>query len=248
MLQHFYGSLRQNYDSGKLILPSSNQLGFGSDKLDPITFLFEVVTLSASGALAPGPLTAAAIEEGLRGEGWRSGIMMALGHSVVEFPLILALAFGFARFLGAPAFKTFAGVAGGVVLLVLGFLQIKEARKARLEDGSFKEPFVGRRRRRSFWIGLSLTALNPFFIAWWLTVGIKLIYDSTEVVTSKAGPFLLFFLHIWLDYAWLSLLAHASNKGVRLLGEKSYRAILFLLGMLLLYFGMRFLWSTIVTV
>ena len=210
--------------------------------MDPITFLVEVVTISASGALAPGPLTAAAIEEGLRGEGWRSGFMMALGHSVVEFPLILAMTFGFARFLETTAFKTFAGVAGGIVLLVLGTLQLKSAKTASLGDKSFNEVAV--KRGRSFWIGFSLTALNPFFIAWWLTIGTKLIYDSTEVAAS-AGPLLLFILHVWLDYAWLSSLAHASNSGRRLFGDRYYRAILFVLGIVLLFFGVKFLWGAI---
>ncbi len=210
--------------------------------MDPFTFLIEVVTVSASGALAPGPLTAAAIEEGLRGEGWISGFMMALGHSVVEFPLILALAYGFVSFLNTPTFKILAGASGGIVLLVLGFLQLKGIRNASLRYKSFEEPSI--ERGRGFWIGLSLTGLNPFFIAWWLTVGAKLIYDSTELA-SNAGPFLLFFLHVWLDYAWLSSLAHASSKGKHLLGEKSYKALLFLLGIFLLYFGAKFLWSAI---
>ena len=210
--------------------------------MDPITFFIEVVTISASGVLAPGPLTAAAIEEGIRGKGWRSGFMMALGHSLVELPLILALAFGFTRFFDSPSFKVVTGVAGGFTLLLLGFLQIRGAKNASLEENSFREAVTG--SGRSFWVGLSLTALNPFFIAWWLTVGTKLIYDSAELASS-AGPLLLFFLHVWLDYAWLSSIAHASNRGGRFLGEKSYRTLLLLLGMLLLYFGMKFLLSAI---
>ena len=49
--------------------------------------------ISASGVMAPGPLFAANISYGLR-EGTKSGIKMALGHSIVEFPLIILLGVG----------------------------------------------------------------------------------------------------------------------------------------------------------
>jgi threonine/homoserine/homoserine lactone efflux protein len=32
--------------------------------------------------------------------------------------------------------------------------------------------------------GIAFTALNPFFITWWLTVGLKLISDSVSLFVS----------------------------------------------------------------
>ena len=46
-------------------------------------------------------------------------------------------------------------------------------------------------RKGPFLIGLSFTALNPFFIIWWFTAGLKLITDSEEFGITT-GLILLF--------------------------------------------------------
>ena len=48
-------------------------------------FLGLVIVISASGVMSPGPLFAANVMYGLR-EGKISGIKMAVGHTIVEFP------------------------------------------------------------------------------------------------------------------------------------------------------------------
>ena len=50
-----------------------------------IEFAFVVIIISASGVMSPGPLFAANISYGLR-DGAKSGIKMAIGHTIVEFP------------------------------------------------------------------------------------------------------------------------------------------------------------------
>ena len=57
-------------------------------------FLGLVIIISASGVMSPGPLFAANVMYGLR-EGKISGLKMAVGHTIVEFPLILLLGIGF---------------------------------------------------------------------------------------------------------------------------------------------------------
>jgi ABC-type tungstate transport system substrate-binding protein len=52
-----------------------------------IEFTAEVVLLSASGVLSPGPLFLANLIYGSKG-----GIKIALGHTIVELPLIIILA------------------------------------------------------------------------------------------------------------------------------------------------------------
>lgn len=56
-----------------------------------IEFTAEVVLLSASGVLSPGPLFWANLIYGSKG-GYHSGIKIALGHTIVELPLIIILA------------------------------------------------------------------------------------------------------------------------------------------------------------
>ena len=56
-------------------------------------FAIIVIVISASGVMAPGPLFAANVSYGLR-EGTKSGIKMAVGHTIVEFPLVILLGIG----------------------------------------------------------------------------------------------------------------------------------------------------------
>ncbi|HEX9677930.1 LysE family transporter [Nitrososphaera sp.] len=57
-----------------------------------------------------------------------------------------------------------------------------------------------------FAIGIVLTALNPFFLVWWLTVGLKLVADLSRF-GPVAGVAFMFGMHVWMDYAWLSAVA-----------------------------------------
>ena len=73
-------------------------------------------------------------------------------------------------------------------------------------------------RKGPFLIGLSFTALNPFFIIWWFTAGLKLITDSEEFGITTG--LILLFAHIWMDYAWLALTAYLSSKGSSLINSQ----------------------------
>ncbi len=57
-------------------------------------FLLQAVLISLSGVMAPGPMTAAAIESGTRR--WHAGIFLALGHAIVKIPLIIILVLAWA--------------------------------------------------------------------------------------------------------------------------------------------------------
>lgn len=61
--------------------------------MDAAAFAATVVLVSASGVMAPGPLLAANIAQGMSG-GARAGLKVAAGHAAVELPLVLAVAAG----------------------------------------------------------------------------------------------------------------------------------------------------------
>jgi threonine/homoserine/homoserine lactone efflux protein len=95
---------------------------------------------------------------------------------------------------------------------------------------SGKSPFVA---------GIALSALNPFFLFWWFTVGLKLIADSATFGFA-AGIMILFALHIWMDYAWLVGTAYIASKGSSVLKSKYYPLLLLALAAVLLYYGVHF--------
>jgi threonine/homoserine/homoserine lactone efflux protein len=201
--------------------------------VDILTLIAEVIGVSASGALAPGPLFVKNISEGSK-TGAKSGFIFSVGHTIVEFSLVIVLALGVLTLASEPAVKLI-GIVGGAALLVFGGLQIREALSWKPIEMRKESMAV----RSHLLVGTVFTGLNPYFILWWLTAGLKLISDS--LTFGWAGIILMYVAHVWIDYAWLTGTAHLARRGIEFLGRKGYRVVLMLFGFLLIGFGLYFL-------
>lgn len=200
-----------------------------------LDFGIEVIVVSASGVLAPGPLFFANLIYGARPDKW-SGIKVASGHSVVELPLIIILAAGVFAFDAATKYLGIIGLVGGIAIIAFAGLQVASVIKEKL---SYDTPHMAG-SKSPFVVGVALSALNPFFLLWWFTAGLKLIGDSAAFGVSM-GVAILFALHIWMDYAWLTGTAYLASRGVFLLNSKYYRLLLLGLSAVLMYYGIHFL-------
>ncbi|MEM2139671.1 MAG: LysE family transporter [Nitrososphaera sp.] len=202
-------------------------------QVDALSFGAEVVAVSASGVLAPGPLFVANMLCGSR-QGAMSGVKVAHGHAVVEIAVIAAIAAGL---FSAPAFveqySAPIAIVGGVAVLGFAALQVHSVLKQRIQEQATQ-------KRTPFAVGVALTALNPFFLVWWLTAGLKLVADSSSF-GPVAGVGLLFGLHVWMDYAWLGATAYLASKGSSVLGSKYYKIMMLALAGVLAYYGAQFL-------
>ncbi len=89
-----------------------------------LEFALIVTIISASGVMSPGPLFAANITHGLK-NGTKAGIKIAIGHSLVEFPLVILLGVGILSMEVFPEFRTIISILGAITLFVFAFLQIK---------------------------------------------------------------------------------------------------------------------------
>ncbi|KAF6247760.1 lysine transporter LysE [Nitrosopumilus sp. b3] len=197
-----------------------------------LEFAVLVIAISASGVMAPGPLFAANISYGLR-DGARSGIKMAFGHSIVEFPLIILLGIGVFSLEIFPEFRTIISILGAITLFIFAIIQIKTvfSRKEISEIKPKQGPLI---------TGILLSALNPFFIIWWLTIGFKLISDAM-LIWAFAGIIILFGLHIWMDFTWLGIISFLASKSSKILSNKNYKVLMVSLSLVLVYFGIVFL-------
>lgn len=195
-------------------------------------FAILVVVISASGVMSPGPLFAANIFYGLKG-GAKAGLKMAYGHTVVELPLVILLGIGAFSLETFPEFRTYITMVGAIGLFAFAGIQLKQVLKNKIDV--INEPKHG-----PFLAGILLSALNPFFIIWWLTIGFKLISDSL-IYWSFWGILIMFLLHIWMDYAWLSSTALVSSKVTKILSNRSFKFLVIGLSMVLVYFGITFL-------
>ena len=198
-------------------------------------FIVTVIVVTASGALAPGPLTFAIIMHGSK-EGAKSGLFCAIGHTLVEFPLVLALALGLLATVDQPLVKSLIGTVGGTGLIVFGVFQIYETATHGCPE---QTPQRKRLPANSLLLGLALTGLNPYFILWWLTIGSVLIIQALAFA-ALLGVVLMYVSHVWMDYAFLTLLAHFAKKGMKIFGSKYYRAALIAFSIILIYYGSTF--------
>lgn len=196
-----------------------------------LEFSVLVIVISASGVMAPGPLFAANIAHGLRG-GAKSGIKMAIGHTIVELPLVILLGIGAFSLELFPEFRTIISIFGAITLFVFAAMQIKTIFRNKESATNLKQgPLVS---------GILLSALNPFFIIWWLTIGFKLISDAM-LIWAFSGILILFILHIWMDFAWLGAISYLASKSSKILSNKNYKIIMIGLSVMLVYFGITFL-------
>lgn len=195
-------------------------------------FLIEVVAISLSGVMMPGPVTAAAIGMGTRSR--YAGALIAVGHGVVEFPLMILIVLGVGRILKLPTAQIVIGLAGGVFLLIMAIQMLKSLRSAEKQETKVTKsaPMLA---------GIILSVGNPYFLLWWATIGLALATTATGI---GIWAFVLFAIVHWLcDLAWLSALSWASFKGSRLLGPRSQRIVLLICSVFLLVFGVVFIYT-----
>jgi len=196
-----------------------------------LEFSVLVIVISASGVMAPGPLFAANITHGLK-DGAKSGIKMAIGHTIVELPLVILLGIGVFSLELFPEFRTVISILGAITLFIFAAMQIKTIFRNKESTTNLKQgPLVS---------GILLSALNPFFIIWWLTIGFKLISDAM-LIWAFSGILVLFVLHIWMDFAWLGAISYLASKSAKILSNKNYKIIMIGLSVMLVYFGITFL-------
>ncbi len=197
-----------------------------------LEFAVLVIVISASGVMAPGPLFAATVSYGLRGN-TKAGVKMAIGHTIVELPLVILLGIGVFSLESFPEFRTIISIFGAITLFVFAAIQIRTiVRKKELAASNPKQgPLI---------TGILLSALNPFFIIWWLAIGFKLISDAM-LIWSFAGILIVFALHIWMDFAWLGTVSFLSSKSSKILSNKNYKILMIGLSLMLIYFGITFL-------
>ena len=197
-----------------------------------IEFSLLVIIISASGVMSPGPLFAANITYGLK-EGAKSGIKIAIGHSIVELPLIILLGIGVFSLEIFPEFRTAISIFGAITLFGFAGMQIRTILKK-------KNNITIKPKQGPIITGILFSALNPFFIIWWLTIGFKLISDAM-MIWAFAGILIVFVLHIWMDFAWLGITAFLASKSKRIISNKNYKIMVLGLSMALIYFGITFL-------
>lgn len=189
-----------------------------------------VITASLSGVMMPGPMFAVTITKSMKSP-W-AGVMVSLGHAVVEVPLILLVYFGLRDFFQNNIFQLVLSILGGGVIIWMAIDLFRSRRKIVKEgkDTSYN----------AFTAGILMSGLNPFFLFWWATLGIKILLDFTTAIGDWALPFFII-VHWMCDLVWLSVVSFVIYKTHKFWGEKVQEWIFIVLSLALLYFGLQFI-------
>jgi threonine/homoserine/homoserine lactone efflux protein len=198
--------------------------------MELVWFLVRVVGVSLSGVMMPGPVTAAAIAMGARNR-W-AGALMAVGHGIVEFPLIVLITLGMKEIIESTPIKIVIALAGGAFLIIMAARMLKNLKDA-------NKPQVTVSKSAPLLAGVILSVGNPYFFIWWATVGLALATTATGL---GVWAFALFALVHWLcDLVWLEALSWASFKGSVLLSPCRQRIVLVVCAMVIFGFGLLFI-------
>lgn len=230
----------------------------------PLLFVTSFI-VGLTGAMMPGPLLTVTVAESARHK-FRVGPLLILGHGILETILIIALWAGLSTLLIRTGVTMAIAGIGGAVLIWMGSAIVRDVLQGRVElavaedPGLELEPVIesktksgtGRLPARSgnaprlVGLGIIISLLNPYFILWWVTVGLGYITLSLE--QGIAGLAAFFAGHILSDLAWYSLVAGVVAGSSRFLTPTIYRAILAVCGSFLVLLGGYFIYSGLVKV
>lgn len=175
--------------------------------------------------------------------GFWAGPSMAVGHGAIELVLVIALAMGLNEVLDNDAVTAIVAVVGGVVLVVMGVSTVLLARGFRLvlrstqDDSPYAIPLATAGRLAL--AGVLVSVSNPYWLAWWATIGTAYIVEALDEGALGIGAF--YSAHILADIGWLSLIAFAVTGGRRVMSQRTYHWILILCGVFLVGLGGWFL-------
>ncbi len=181
----------------------------------------------------PGPMFAVTLAKSYKSP-W-AGTQISLGHAVIEVPLILLIYLGFAQFFQDNLVQLILSIVGGAMIVWLGVAMFR-ARTEVVHKG--KDLAYS-----AFTAGIITSALNPFFLIWWATVGSLLIMKFLDY---GLGGLAVFTISHWLvDLVWLSFVSVLVYKTRKLWGLRFQEGVFIACSLLLIGFGIWFMVSGI---
>lgn len=182
----------------------------------------------------PGPLFAVTAALGYKNK--NSGFFVGIGHGIVEIPIMILIYLGFSRLFTSDIVRMIISLVGGFMLIFMGFDMFNH-RKTVLSP-------VIEKRDSPLLAGIITTALNPYFLLWWVTIGAALI-----LATRKFGilGFILFaIVHLFCDFIWCSFISLSVFKSKRLWSERIQEIVISVCAFILLGFGGWFIYNAVI--
>ncbi|MCD6413284.1 MAG: LysE family transporter [Elusimicrobia bacterium] len=193
---------------------------------------FSSFVIALSGALSPGPLLTLTILNSLK-KGFWQGTLIILGHAILEVSLIfLILKTGHSLF-NSVMVKKIIFFLGGIILVAVATGLIFQNSKADLTANPQSRTFP------AIITGIVGSLSNPYWLIWWITIGLGLLIQASEYRIKGIAVF--FSGHILADFLWYSTVSFSFSHGRKFIKPKFYKAIIFSCSFFLLVLACWFL-------
>ncbi|MFX1560794.1 MAG: LysE family transporter [Promethearchaeota archaeon] len=172
--------------------------------------------LSLTGALAPGPLSAAVIQQASK-RGRLHGILPMVGHSLVELVIVIAIILGVNSAVLDPYTDVLMG-AGGVIIILFGLVALRDYKQEDVDFEEEKKELTASSAIEATTQGALVSIFSPYFILWWIAAGFTAINYLLENVQWSLGAVLIagtliYFTHISTDFIFGAFLAVGATYG-----------------------------------
>jgi threonine/homoserine/homoserine lactone efflux protein len=199
---------------------------------------FSALAVGFSGAMMPGPLLTYTIKQSLS-SGPKAGVMITLGHALLEIALIILIFLGLDLVLKSDAAQITVGIAGGLVLAYMGLNMIVQSVKNNVAVNVDEKPEASRGMMLSSAV---ICATNPGFLLWWAVVGLGFLMQAS-ITLGYIGVIIYFIGHFCADFIWYGFVSLVVGKTRRFIKQTPYRVIIAILGALLVFFAANFVWA-----
>jgi threonine/homoserine/homoserine lactone efflux protein len=219
--------------------------------VDVIVILAMWWLLSLTGALAPGPLSAAVVMQASR-RGRLHGMLPMVGHAFVELGIVALIILSVSLLaLESTVISAMQGF-GGIVVILFGGLALRDW-KRRTDDPSSNTTL--RSVTMSSVVpataqGIIVSILSPYFLLWWFAIGVGTV--STLIVELQVGvgtvflaAVLIYLTHISTDFmfgAFLAVGTEQVNKRVKI-GAVNWVNVF--IGFFQIALGLIFIWEAL---
>lgn len=191
-------------------------------------FLLSAAGLSLTGVMFPGPMTAVTVAKGYSDR--NAGAWMAVGHAVIEVPLIVGIYFGLSQVIDSPMVFKAIYLLGGAMLLYLGLRMLWSIAESPMELTGFPG--------NSLVAGILITGTNSAFYVWWATVGVALVLSVSRF--GLMGLVLFTGVHLMCDLCWCEALSYGTFKSRRWWTPRARRIVFRICALILVAFGVWF--------
>lgn len=195
-------------------------------------------TIGISAALVPGPMMLATVSISFR-KGWKTGLYVFSGHSIVETAIVLLIIMGAASFIVEDMLSDIA-IIGGLTMALFGMIIIRKAKEALTMDIAAS---AGKLDISAGPVsaGILTSALNPTFLFWWLTAGSAIIMQQ---YLAGVLAVLAFIIGHWLaDLGFLVSVSSTFSRGKQLISRRTHQRLLYICGGFLTLIGFFFIIS-----